>query len=330
MATPGWCGRVPADLNRRDAVRLTELGGHEAPVLRMATYNIRVDHSADEQIIQNPALGGKTVGQHPWDSFEGARRKLAMENLLALGCDLICLQEPSPDQAIELQQDLLAAGSSLLVQVLPCTPSLWGPGRPCETRAQRHGQEWDGNGFVWDCRRLQLEGNLEQFWFSPTPELPSTASGSWGNASHFFRTCSAATFRDLSTQKRIRAYSAHFDHVDGKVESAKVLMERVRADVSAVACDCILVCGDFNTFPEEHGATYRAIIEAAGSMLVDIRGHGDGKTERGDDTWAGSDGGRFDHMLVSPGAEVLRTAVVDDPQPASDHKPIVAEICLAP
>lgn len=329
MATPEWSGVLPEHPHKRCPARLDELGRHESPVLRVASYNIRVDHSQDEK-RKSDKTSSETPGQYPWDGVPGARRKLAVENIASLACDLICVQEPSPDQAIELQQDFLVAGMSLLIQVMPCDPARWGPGRPVKPREERRGQEWDGNGFIWNCRRLCLDGNLEQFWLSPTLDSPSAAHGVWTGASEFFRTFVAATFKDIVTERKIRAFSAHFDHMGSETreESAKLLMEKVTADANAGKYDCVIVCGDFNTFPTEEGATYRTLVEASEAHLVDIRGLCDKKTHRADDTWCGSTGGRFDHMFVSQSATVKRTAVVEDVLPASDHKPIVAEIML--
>eukprot|EP00928_Gymnodinium_smaydae_P030835 TRINITY_DN22808_c0_g1_i2.p1 TRINITY_DN22808_c0_g1~~TRINITY_DN22808_c0_g1_i2.p1 ORF type:complete len:339 (+),score=58.47 TRINITY_DN22808_c0_g1_i2:32-1018(+) len=327
MIANEWSGEAPKEPHKRQPVQLSQLGAHETSVLRVASYNIRVDHSADELIKQDASLlEGRTPGQFPWDGHPGSRRQLAADVVSKLGCDLICIQEPSPDQALELQQDFLAAGLPLAIQVLPCTPALWGPGKPAEARNARHGQQWDGNGFIWNCRRLRLEGSLEQFWLSPTPGTPSSAKDAWPDSSEFMRTCVSATFRDLETGKTIRAFSAHFDHQGGKIESAACMMEKIRTDPLLSSADCVLLCGDFNTFPEEEGATYRALVDAAADLLVDVRGEGERTSERGDDTWV--TGGRFDHMFLSPSARVLGTAVVVDAPPASDHRPILAEIVL--
>eukprot|EP01047_Picozoa_sp_COSAG01_P041498 COSAG01_NODE_3563_length_5927_cov_6.552239_5_plen_279_part_00 len=251
---------------------------------------------------------------------------------------LIAIQEPSPDQAWEMQQDLLTRREPLAVRVLPCSPDLWGPGRPASPREGRHGQQWDGNGFIWNTTRLELATTgvgLESFWLSPTPDVPSSAQGAWAGASEFCRMATVATFVDVQTRKTVRAFSVHFDHTTPtvKIQSAHVLMERVKSDVSSGDYDCVVVFGDFNTFTTERGETYRGLVAAAGGMVIDIRGVGDRKTHRADDTWAhwpgsGDAGGRFDHIFTSSLAAVVRTAVVEDDLPASDHRPVVAEIVL--
>ena len=54
-----------------------------APALRVVSYNLRVDHSADEGTV------------HAWEPH---RRPLVCSSLLALKADLVGVPEPSPGQ----------------------------------------------------------------------------------------------------------------------------------------------------------------------------------------------------------------------------------------
>ena len=74
--------------------------------LRVATYNVRVDHTED--------LG--TV--HDWP----LRRLPVAASILSLGADLIAIQEPSPVQAQDLEVDL---GPEWGVAVSSCDPDEW-------------------------------------------------------------------------------------------------------------------------------------------------------------------------------------------------------------
>ena len=80
-----WLKNVPADLEIRRDVKLDQLGGHKAPILRIASYNVCVDHDA---------AGTDGVDPLPWD----VRCGLAVDVLEALECDLVGIQEPSPDK----------------------------------------------------------------------------------------------------------------------------------------------------------------------------------------------------------------------------------------
>jgi len=91
--------------------------------LRIASYNVRVDHSQDLSTI------------HDWP----LRRNLVVSSLRALRADLIGIQEPSPPQGQHMQKDL---GDRYGVHVSACNPDLWESLKPEEPI----GQARDGNG----------------------------------------------------------------------------------------------------------------------------------------------------------------------------------------
>ena len=74
--------------------------------LRVATYNMRVDHTEDVDTV------------HEWSQ----RRPAVAATILALGADLVALQEPSSIQAAHLDADL---GIDWGVAISPCDPAAW-------------------------------------------------------------------------------------------------------------------------------------------------------------------------------------------------------------
>ena len=134
--------------------------------LRVASYNIRVDHTDDITTL------------HDWGSM---RRGLVASSILGLDADLIALQEPSPSQAKDLETDL---GPEWGVDVLACDPDAWdahGKDGPSEGDAR------EGNGIAWRKTRFKLiQGTC--FWLSPTPDEPSGEAAAWGGTS-YQRTC---------------------------------------------------------------------------------------------------------------------------------------------
>ena len=115
--------------------------------LRVATYNVRVDHTED--------LG--TV--HDWP----LRRLPVAASILSLGADLIAIQEPSPVQAQDLEVDL---GPEWGVAVSSCDPDEWKRGDVNDGDAR------DGNGVVWRRSRLELL-ETSSFWLGPSPDTPT-------------------------------------------------------------------------------------------------------------------------------------------------------------
>ena len=279
--------------------------------LRVASYNVRVDHTDDINTM------------HDWGPM---RRGLVATSILGLDADLVALQEPSPSQAKDLEYDL---GPEWGVDVLACDPDAWdanGKDGPSEGDAR------EGNGIAYRKTRFKLlQGSC--FWLSPTPDDPSYTPTGWGG-SGFQRTCYKAILRDLWSGKNIVVFSAHFDNdADDSVESvcsprhhlastptsrlakprallppplpppfpayahtrtslclcvraarvssqggsearrqsATLVMQRAREAIKTRAVDTVIVAGDFNTFNDRDGDCYAALVDAANGALVDIR-----------------------------------------------------------
>ena len=307
--------------------------------LRIATYNVRVDHPEDINTV------------HDWGPM---RRGLVASQILALDADLVALQEPSPSQAKDLEADL---GSEWAVDVLACDPDAWDAsakeGGPSEGDAR------EGNGIAYRKGRFKLLHGA-CFWLSPTPDEPSEAPSEWGGSA-YQRTCYRAMLRDLWSGQNIVVYSAHFDNdADdsydsggsfARSESAKLVMQKARDDRKTRGVSTVLVCGDFNTFEDRNGATHAALIEASNDQFDDIRDVKDIRVTdsgRDDSSWEGWEtdpysrqqygNQRYSHIFVPKGTKAARTTVAEERflvswgeqqwVYASDHCPIVADLLL--
>ena len=84
---------------------------HAGSMLRVASYNVRVDHTEDYDTV------------HDWP----LRRRPVASTILGLGADLVALQEPSPVQVDDLEADL---GPEWGVAAAPCDPDAWAATEP--------------------------------------------------------------------------------------------------------------------------------------------------------------------------------------------------------
>jgi endonuclease/exonuclease/phosphatase family metal-dependent hydrolase len=309
--------------------------------VRVASYNVRVDHHDD--------LGTA----HEWS----LRRGLVAASIRSLCADVVALQEPSPIQAADLQTDL---GPEWGVSVGACDPRAWD--------AEPHvgpsdGQARDGNGFAWRRSRMQLLGS-SHFWLSPSPEAPwESSEPAWGG-SHYQRTCALGRFRDRETGAVIGVLSTHFDHEhddslssggsEARRQSAYLVMMRASQMHAEIAADVTVLCGDFNSFEDRAGATYAALLAAADGAFVDARdvpGCLEVDAGRGSASWEGWETNawrravkgdqRYDQIFVSAETPVTRVAVHEERfavpagntlawAHASDHLPVVVDLLLPP
>lgn len=278
-------------------------------VLRVATYNIRVDHTEDHGTV------------HAWPE----RRTLVASSLVGLRADIVGLQEPSPVQAADLQELI---GDEWQIVVEACDQGAWARSlRAGDAHGPEEGQARDGNGFAWRHDRLDL---LEM----NSIELPSR--------SLFKRTCVVGRFRDRTTSQLISVFSAHFDHAGGdefgdgaeaRRQSATLVMERANASLSH-GVSAVFVLGDFNTFEDREGDCYATLKNAGAGVFSDVRDIGEEiDCGRGKCTWQGWESNawcrskqgdqRYDQIFVSSGIQVLRSCVPEDRFPTTTHQQLV-------
>ncbi len=166
------------------------------------------------------------------------------------------------------------------------------------------------------------------FWFSDTPSV--VASKSWGNT--ITRICTWARLVDRQGGA-FWVFNVHLDHQSqpSRERSTALLAERIRA--RANPAEPVIVTGDFNV--GEDNPALPVLVGGATPLLVDtFRRLHPAATEVG--TFTGFDatrttGDKIDYVLVSPGVEVLKSAIIrtaQDGRLPSDHFPVTATLRL--
>ena len=162
---------------------------------------------------------------------------------------------------------------------------------------------------------------FEQFWLSPTPEVPHSR---FAGGSPFDRMASLVTLVERSERRALTLLNSHLDHIsDGARErGAELLLARLTPYLDT---PCFLT-GDFNAPPD----TCAARILSGNAALCDLTAplgnaatyHGYGKT---------TESGRIDYILASravralPGTLTVHTDERDGVY-LSDHYPISVEV----
>ena len=108
-----------------------------------------------------------------------------------------------------------------------------------------------GVAFRKDC--MELIG-LEQFWLSPTPQIPGTR---YEVQSEYPRTCIYAILKHKDMKTPIRVYDVHLDHEGepARVLGIKQIFEKVKND-NAVIKFPTFVLGDFNAQPDSETVAF--------------------------------------------------------------------------
>lgn len=166
------------------------------------------------------------------------------------------------------------------------------------------------------------------FWFSDTPSV--VASKSWGNT--ITRICTWTRLIDR-TGGAFWVFNVHLDHQSqpSRERSTAFLAERIR--LRANPGEPVIVTGDFNV--GEANAALPVLVGGATPLLVDtFRNLYPDAKEVG--TFTGFDatrttGDKIDYVLVTPGVEVLKAAIIrtaQDGRLPSDHFPVTATLGL--
>lgn len=350
MASPAGRWNSP-EKDSRTAPPSAADPGPPSVQLRVATYNVRVDHPED-------------VGTfHDWPMRCG----LVASTIESLAADVIALQETSSAQITDLRT---ALGSDWGVEAANCDPEAWTT-CPDATGPADPGRR-EGNGLVWRRSRLQFL-DVKTFWLSSSPDAPWPVEaimdengnergwvGAWGG-SPYQRTCMLVRFKDLRTGRTVAVMSTRFDNAgddqletggaESRRQAAALVMERARM-IMQKGADVVCVCGDFATFHDRQGATHSALTAAADGALVDVReaaGVLETDSGRGSSSWEGWENNpwrreaageqRYDQIFVSANAQVARATVFEARYPlywdgdyvwvyASEHLPVVADVLI--
>jgi len=252
----------------------------------------------------NIRYGTANDGENRWP----LRRDFLMDVVRQDNADVIGLQEALHDQIVEMTTALPAYG-------------VIGVGRDDgKTRG-----EYAAILYRRDRFHVAESGT---FWFSDTPSV--VASTSWGNT--ITRICTWARLIDRQGGA-FWVFNVHLDHQSqpSRERSTTLLAERIRA--RANPGEPVVVTGDFNV--GENNAALPVLVGGGAPLLVDTfrRLHPDTK---GVGTFTGFDasrttGDKIDYVLVTPGVEVLKAAIVrtaKDGRLPSDHFPVTATLRL--
>lgn len=191
----------------------------------------------------------------------------------------------------------------------------------------------------WKADRFDLRDSGE-FWFSPTPDTPSTG---WGVDYPMGATW--VRLQDRLTSREFIVLNTHFedgpDGAESRREASRLIVDRMQA-IAGNRLPVVLT-GDYNYNPDGEA---HAILRGAGyvdSFLA--AGHKDGL----DSTFHGYEGEGYDARRYSDGAttfwridwimvrqgenpvRVLSGAIVRDAEPPlypSDHYPVIADLQL--
>lgn len=179
--------------------------------------------------------------------------------------------------------------------------------------------------------RLQV-AEAGTFWFSDTPSVPG--SKSWGN--NITRISSWARFIDRDG-RGFWHFNLHLDHQSQPSREKSTVLLRERINARAVKTEPVVVTGDFNV-GETNPAILTMTSAAAGrpGFIDTFRVLHAGEREVGTGNafrFGNTRGDKIDYVLVEPGTEVLRAAILRDSRQdryPSDHFPVVARVRLAP
>lgn len=302
--------------------------------LRVMSYNIRVDHEADQNT------------ENQW-KFRIDKVVSVINNYAP---DLIGLQEPNKSQIEDLQKKFMNTYEIVYIVVNE---------KAYENRElYKSEQHREAHAIMYRKDRIQLVGKIKHFWFAEDPnqfpEIPQ-----WGG-SPFARMAVHAELKDTTTDKVFHIFNAHFDHVynpnsnaDARVESAKLMAETaLRVSQGAP----IMLMGDFNTFVEDGGPEIlSAFKDYEKDGIYDVRDIAS-NINGINNTWVGwsnnsynkeavkiqypdkQDQIRYDQFYVRD-MNVLQTGVADDQWNVefngenkrvypSDHRPIIVDIII--
>ena len=271
-----------------------------AIALRLMTFNVRYENPGD-------------VGGHEWrQRVPGAVRMIARENP-----DIIGVQEALHGQAADLWASLPAY-------------EFHGIGR------EDGAKKGEYSGIFYRRDRFQADpSDKGTFWLSDMPE--KIGSMSWGN--EITRVASWVRLLDLATGRSFYVFNTHWDHRNQPSRERAAVLIAQRIDVRKHVDEPVVLLGDFNSNESNPGYLYltgRSGTLAGGARtwnhgLLDTYQslHAGEKNRRTLHFFQGNRDGdvKIDHILVSPGAKILKAQIVSSDLPlVSDHFPVTAEV----
>ena len=171
-----------------------------------------------------------------------------------------------------------------------------------------------------------------QFWISPEPDVPG--SRAWDTL--FPRICTWCVVESIHDRARLAVFNVHLDNRQerARVEGGRLLRE-IMPQIAAgtgVDPDSIVLCGDFNAYPDTPEVQSFCDPEPGGVGGLAMHGC----TEIAEGTYHGFRGvaspAPIDYILTGDGVAVTRR-YVDQQQYEntwpSDHFPVIAEVSVS-
>lgn len=262
--------------------------------IRIISFNIRYDNTRD--------------GLHSW----GYRRHRVANILRSYRADIFGLQEAKGDQVTDIQGRFPDFGST-------------GIGRDKGNRGERC-------VIFYDRTRFKLLA-ASTFWLSPNPDRPGAA---WG--ARLNRICTWGEFTESDPDSSFFVFNTHFDHqsANARARSAELLLEKIE-EISAGKP--VILLGDFNCQPGSvpYQALVDGTIDGKSNPLLAVRDSRDLAEEPPSGptgTWSGfgkddGHGRRIDFIFTRGEVQVRHHGVIPhtwNDRPASDHRPVLAEV----
>lgn len=171
------------------------------------------------------------------------------------------------------------------------------------------------------------------FWLSDHPTRPGSMT--WGN--EIPRICTWIRLVDHSTGRGFYVFNTHWDHrhQGSRERAARLIADRI--DARRHPADPVILMGDFNAVESNPAVAFLtgSAVTLAGEPtrwpkpLVEsfLHLHPAEPNRRTVHGWSGSnkDAAKIDHVLVSPGVEILAASILQNRDPmVSDHHPVSA------
>ena len=175
-------------------------------------------------------------------------------------------------------------------------------------------------------RYTQLAGG--HFWLSEQPDVPE--SKSWDSSLPRMATWVLLRDRKNESAPTVLFVNTHFDHRGrvARLESAKLIRQKIDALRTIADKPLVVVTGDFNT--PEASAPYQAFLDRNEGLRDVYRRHHPERTDNEGTfcSFSGSSGGgRIDWILASPDFDLLDAQIDrsnENGRYPSDHFPVTA------
>lgn len=179
---------------------------------------------------------------------------------------------------------------------------------------------------AYRTERLRLV-SLDTFWLSDTPRVPGSRFAT--DQSVCPRICTAAVFLARDTNRLLRVYNTHLDHVGplARAQGMTLILTRIAQDDALYPGVPVVLTGDFNARPDSPVIAQTAAFSSCGSPLCDLSAQVDGSFHayHPDRTML-----KIDYIFTNAACTEPARALTDTENGVffSDHYPLLAEIDL--